>query len=787
MSNFLSENSTSNSQSDQQTLLIAGRYALIEHYSQSSLCDCYLAEDRRTLDTVGESSYVLLILVNTHFNELAEFEPSLQRVLSEFTGHNSIEPVVTDSGITDSGQHWYATPKYAGELLSQSIKQVGRYGLPVHDTLAVAEKLLYAIKHSPLKDTYGYLEPEAIYVSDNNILLLSAPIAITLKLLTVGNRANKGKLTLHSSFISPEGAMGNPPVSTDDTFSFACIIYQMLNGHLPFVMDSSIEAALKKTEPAAVAKLSSQHWQVLQQGMAFVREQRQSDPDELLFQLNEPVKKPRKFNIKSWGAIAATLLLGATALYAAMQMQQTPQETIVAQAPSPKPDDKKISTDNSSSSSPNPASASDRTNRDDINNGASEKISTDNSSSASSPSTPVADKQTDTNTQLNLAAAESSTAEQTSEMVDSEETNTADLTSPQTINTNTDIAESIEQEAAPASRRDQTNSQVENDSPSEQVSDRQAMIQTQASNNTIPINLQETEEEEQRLLRLQQQRAWEAEQQRRIEEQRRQAAAEEARRLAEQKKREEAEERLRLQRQREWELEQKRRAEEQRRLAEQKESEEAEERLRLQRQREWELEQKQRAEEQRRLAEQKRLAAEKQRQVALRQQQNAPKPKQLEQLAKKPAAYSPRLIKPSPKLRFPDPSAFGPIDTSKQGQANSVCRSIGALSAIGYHPRALKIDGTPYQGGAYYCHFPDAPANEARLIASRPSSGRPQVVDQAKPAWDRPSAFGSVPRTLQSKGNRICRGAGFTRAVGYHPKTFDEQGELMPDGGYLCE
>ena len=749
MSNFLSEPSTSNKQSGQQTILVAGRYALIERYSQSSLCDCYLAEDRRTLDAVGDASHVLLLLVNTHFNELAEFDHSLQRVLSEFTGHNNIEPVVTDSGITESGQHWYATPKYTGALLSHSIKQVGRHGLPVNDTLAIAERLLHAIKHSPLKDTYGYLEPEALYVSDDNVLLLSAPIAITLKLLTVGNRANKGKLTLHSSFISPEVAMGNPPVSTDDTFSFACIIYQMLNGHLPFVMDSSIEAALKQTEPAAVAKLSSQHWPVLQQGMAFVREQRQSDPDELLFQLNEPVKKPRKFNAKSWGAIAATLLLGATALYAAMQMQQTPQQapqdTVVAQAPSPEPEGNKTSKDHLSSSSSKPTSAN-------------EKTSTDNSASSSSSSTPVADKQTDTTTPLNLATTEASSHPPT--VAHSEEPAKTAPPSPQTT-------EAVS--ASPAPQRNQTNNQIENDLPNDQADYRGVIIQAQASNDARPRNLQQ-EEESQRLMQSQQQRDWEAEQQRLAEEQRRQAAAEEARRLAEQKRLEEATERqrlLRLQEQREWEAEQQRRAEEARRLAEQKKRAKEEERLRLQRQRKWE-------------AEQKRLAA-------LKQQQSKSQPTQTEQLAKQPAAYSPRLIKTSQKLRFPDPSAFGPIDTSKQEQANSVCRSIGALSAIGYHPRALKIDGTPYQGGAYYCHFPDAPANEARLIASRPSSGRPQVIDKAKPAWDRPSAFGSVPSTLQGKGNRICRQAGFTRAVGYHPKTFDEQGELMPDGGYLCE
>ena len=53
-------------------------------------------------------------------------------------------------------------------------------------------------------------------------------------------------------------------------------------------------------------------------------------------------------------------------------------------------------------------------------------------------------------------------------------------------------------------------------------------------------------------------------------------------------------------------------------------------------------------------------------------------------------------------------------------------------------------------------------------------------------AWDRPGAFGPVPAKLQARGDAICEGGQFERALGYHPKALDLDGKLLPDGGFYC-
>jgi len=50
--------------------------------------------------------------------------------------------------------------------------------------------------------------------------------------------------------------------------------------------------------------------------------------------------------------------------------------------------------------------------------------------------------------------------------------------------------------------------------------------------------------------------------------------------------------------------------------------------------------------------------------------------------------------------------------------------------------------------------------------------------------WDRPEAFGPVPKSKSKLGKQVC-GAD-KKAIGYHPKAQDENGKAFPKGGFLC-
>lgn len=56
--------------------------------------------------------------------------------------------------------------------------------------------------------------------------------------------------------------------------------------------------------------------------------------------------------------------------------------------------------------------------------------------------------------------------------------------------------------------------------------------------------------------------------------------------------------------------------------------------------------------------------------------------------------------------------------------------------------------------------------------------------------WDNPGAFGPVPLELQEAGQKLCgsldtKEAQF-KAIGYHARAMDLNGNLLPGGGYYC-
>ena len=54
-------------------------------------------------------------------------------------------------------------------------------------------------------------------------------------------------------------------------------------------------------------------------------------------------------------------------------------------------------------------------------------------------------------------------------------------------------------------------------------------------------------------------------------------------------------------------------------------------------------------------------------------------------------------------------------------------------------------------------------------------------------SWSKLERFGSVPEALKNRGDQLCQQAGFTNALGYHPHPLGINGEIIADGGFLCE
>jgi hypothetical protein len=79
---------------------------------------------------------------------------------------------------------------------------------------------------------------------------------------------------------------------------------------------------------------------------------------------------------------------------------------------------------------------------------------------------------------------------------------------------------------------------------------------------------------------------------------------------------------------------------------------------------------------------------------------------------------------------------------------------------------------------------PTAPA-----MGANPDPIPPQLVRDAtgRVVWDRPSAFGPVPKAFQLAGNKTCAtGGNDLIAIGYHPDAKNLSGQRFEGGGFYC-
>lgn len=737
--------------------VFAQRYRVLEFISETSLSQCYWVEDIQTFDINAQASRALLIVVNPSLAQLENFSLTLARVLPQFS---TTLPAVLDSAFTVEST-WYVLSISEGYTLEQQIKSLGRHGLSVPDTLKNAETILATVRKTPLQNCYGYLEAGSILKSaDNQLLFLNTPLAVTLKLLT-SSQPTKSKLSLNSSFISPEVAMGNKPIESDDTFSFAALIYYMLNGHLPFVLDNSIEAAIKKASPATVIKLPQHRWQALARGLAYKRDQRHPNPEGLLFDLNT-AQPPKPNLLQRYGLVLSSLSLlliaygafswwrsipaisqpsGSTldasqleALKQAAQQQAIQQEQAYAEATQKLKDIQQQQAQ------------------------AEQRLAQllEQQQQLSQPTVPPLQAQP--------------TKQQTSIANNEREQRLLELESQQKQAEET-LKQLESQEQQAAAKR-----QLEQDQQHEQAA-KLAALQAEQQR-------QKEAEEAKRLAELARQQALakeEAEAARQREFEKQQAAAEEAKRLAQLAE----QERLELLRQQEAE-ETNRLAQvaEQQALAKQQAELAA---AQLVEQKRLELLQKQQAET-KRLEEEAKKQAERQQAELVAQAAEAQRianlQKQQVELARQQALQRQQAIAAEQQRRELELVQQAEIKPSanknqkhEQPQQHELSERQQSQAQLTNQPQTI-ITSTKK-------------ATPVEILAIKPSPYPPQlIVNPNNPAeliWDNPKLFGSVPSKLQATGNRICQESGLSIAMGYHSKALDENAKAIDDGGYLCK
>ncbi len=207
---------------------LAERYDLIRELGKGSAATVYLAQDRKLPRSVA-IKVLLPDLSNSVSGERFLREIQIASRLS----HPRILPLY-DSG-TVEGLLFYVMPYAEGESLRDCLAREEQMAIPdaVRIAVQVAGALGYAHSNGVI---HRDIKPENIMLYGGEAVVADFGIARAISVAGTDQLTKTGMTVGTPAYMSPEqGAARKDLSGRADLYSLACVLYEMLAGHPPFV------------------------------------------------------------------------------------------------------------------------------------------------------------------------------------------------------------------------------------------------------------------------------------------------------------------------------------------------------------------------------------------------------------------------------------------------------------------------------------------------------------------------------------------------------------------------
>ena len=288
--------------------LIENRFALRRKMSTTALADVYWADDLFT-PTQGEQDHiVLLILVAPTISNIPGFSKAWSAIMSRPAPPALSYPNILDWG-NDGASYWFTCANTQGTLLSEYFNELDKRGLSPDQAFAITETVSHALNNVQA-GAFGYFEPGTTLKTDSGYVLLNAPLAKVMHSLLLQQTGVRSPLALHSAWLSPSVAVGDIPVTEDDSFAMASLYQTLMLLLPPYGQQSTLTAVARGTPAAANPKLKPEAQQILSQALSLQRNQRPENPEALLKGLNR--KNHRKLLLPIAALAAAGVVVYAS-------------------------------------------------------------------------------------------------------------------------------------------------------------------------------------------------------------------------------------------------------------------------------------------------------------------------------------------------------------------------------------------------------------------------------------------------------------------------------------------
>lgn len=269
--------------------LLRGRYLVQELLGQGGMGTVFAAVDQYRVERAEGEQRVALKVLHTDVIKRPRLFTELRR---EFQHLQSLSHpnIVRVHEFDHDGDLAFFTMEYlSGSMLSRLLI-AHESGLPPPYALAILRDVGSAIAHAHARGVvHGDLNPGNIFITQTgevrvfdfgaSHLLHRGPLVSELD-----NSEHVAVATpLYASCQVLEGAAAT---KSDDIYALACVAYLLLAGDYPFHDDNALKARSAHRKPARPRGLPGGQWRALKAGLQFEREQRPSDIEAWLSQLN---------------------------------------------------------------------------------------------------------------------------------------------------------------------------------------------------------------------------------------------------------------------------------------------------------------------------------------------------------------------------------------------------------------------------------------------------------------------------------------------------------------------
>lgn len=163
--------------------------------------------------------------------------------------HPHILPLL-DSG-SAGGILYYVTPLVTGGSLRDRLEKEGR--LPVEEATRVAREVAGALDYAHRQGiVHRDVKPENILFTEGHAVLADFGIARACRAASTASGTEEGVILGTPEYMSPEQAFGEADIDgRSDTYSLACVTYELLTGRPPFTGDNATAVIMRKTSTTA--------------------------------------------------------------------------------------------------------------------------------------------------------------------------------------------------------------------------------------------------------------------------------------------------------------------------------------------------------------------------------------------------------------------------------------------------------------------------------------------------------------------------------------------------------